>query len=193
VLQGVFKLSPQSFSIVFAVNALGIVVAGQVNGRLVGKISERRLLTVGLAANAVGGIVLLLAAASGLGLFAILVPLLVVVSSVGMIMPNSTALGLANHPESAGSASALIGLLQFVFGGVAAPLVGLGGTASAVPMAVVIAGFGIAATLVFLVLARRRAEQPTPVMDLHPAAEEAANQPGRPRVDVRPDGCTTEP
>jgi DHA1 family bicyclomycin/chloramphenicol resistance-like MFS transporter len=173
VLQGVFKLSPQWFSVVFAVNALGIVVAGQVNGRLVGKISERRLLTVGLAANAVGGVVFLLAAASGLGLFAILLPLLVVVSSVGMIMPNSTALGLANHPEAAGSASALIGLLQFVFGGVAAPLVGLGGTASAVPMAVVMAAFGIAAAVAFLVLARRRAEQPTLVADLHPAHEEA--------------------
>jgi DHA1 family bicyclomycin/chloramphenicol resistance-like MFS transporter len=107
----------------------------------------------------------LLAAASGLGLFAILVPLLVVVSSVGMIMPNSAALGLANHPEEAGSASALMGLMQFVFGGVAAPLVGRGGTALAVPMAVVMAGFGIAATFMFLILAGRRAEQPTVAAD----------------------------
>ena len=48
-----------------------------------------------------------------------------------------TALALAEHGAVAGTASALLGVTQFLIGGLAAPLVGIGGTGSALPMAVV--------------------------------------------------------
>jgi MFS transporter, DHA1 family, multidrug resistance protein len=52
------------------------------------------------------------------------VPLFVVIASVGLVFPNATTLALANRPEVAGSASAMLGVLQFVLGAAAAPLVG---------------------------------------------------------------------
>jgi hypothetical protein len=68
------------------------------------------------------------------------VPLLfVVVASLGLVLPNATALALAGHPRVAGSASGLLGVLQFIVGAAAAPLVGVAGTGTAVPMATVIA------------------------------------------------------
>ena len=73
---------------------------------------------------------------------------------MGLVFPNASALAIADHPDRAGSASALLGLCQFVFGAVSAPLVGVAGTDTAVPMAVVIA-VSAAAAVVAYVSARR--------------------------------------
>ena len=91
---------------------------------------------------------------AGLALIGLLIPLLGVVSSSGLVLPNASSLALAEHARSAGSASALLGVLQYVIGGVATPLVGLGGPGTAVPMGATIAGFGVLALLAFLTLTR---------------------------------------
>ena len=54
VLQDIYGLSPQLFSVMFAVNALGLMAASQVNGRLVGRVPLTRLLVAGLTATATG-------------------------------------------------------------------------------------------------------------------------------------------
>ncbi|MFE0028475.1 multidrug effflux MFS transporter [Amycolatopsis sp. NPDC059021] len=154
-LQEVYGLSPQAFSLVFGLNGVGIVLAGQLNGRLVGRFTERSLLTAGLIAFAVGGAGVLAAAAGGLGLIALLVPLFVMIASIGLVAPNSSSLALAEHARSAGAASALLGVVQFVVGGFATPLVGLGGKGSATPMALVMAGFAVLALLAYVGLTRQ--------------------------------------
>ncbi|WP_235999811.1 Bcr/CflA family multidrug efflux MFS transporter [Qaidamihabitans albus] len=160
VLQGVYGLSPQQYSLVFGLNGVGIMVAGQVNGRIVGRVRERTLLATGLFAATAGSAGLVAAALFDLGLAGLLPPLFVVVSSIGLIMPNTNSLALADHPRSAGSASALLGVLQFVIGGAASPLVGLGGDDSALPMASIMASFGLLSLLSFLLLARRPRPKP---------------------------------
>jgi DHA1 family bicyclomycin/chloramphenicol resistance-like MFS transporter len=156
VLEDIYGVSPQVFSLIFASNALGIVVAGQVNARIVGNFGPRRLLTVGLLSSATGGLLLLLAVVTGTGLPGILPALFLVVASVGLISPNAAALALADHPQVAGSASALLGLLQYVVGAAAAPLTGLGGARSALPMALLIAVLGCGALATLTLLARPR-------------------------------------
>jgi len=154
-LQGVYGLSPQAFSLVFGFNGVGIILAGQLNSRLVGRYGERTLLLTGLLAGFVGGLGVVLAVVTHLPLAAVLVPLFLLISSVGLVMPNATSLALASHARSAGAASALIGVLQFLVGGFATPLVGLGGPGTAVPMALTMAGFAFLALLTFLTLPRR--------------------------------------
>ncbi len=154
VLQDIYGVSPQLFSVVFGGNALGIMVTSQINGRLVGRVPLPHLLAVGLAGTALGGIALLAAVASHVGLIGVVPALFVVVSSQGIVLPNATSLALSGHPRIAGSASALLGVLQYVIGAAAAPLVGIGGTATALPMAIVIAVLGSAALATYLLLAR---------------------------------------
>ncbi|MFD9893085.1 multidrug effflux MFS transporter [Amycolatopsis sp. NPDC059027] len=154
-LQEVYGLSPQAFSLVFGLNGVGIVLAGQLNGRLVGRFTERALLSAGLIVFAVSGVGVLAAAAGGLGLIALLVPLFVMIASIGLVAPNSSSLALAEHARSAGAASALLGVVQFVVGGFATPLVGLGDKGSATPMALVMAGFGVLALLAYAGLTRQ--------------------------------------
>ncbi|NKQ54164.1 Bcr/CflA family multidrug efflux MFS transporter [Amycolatopsis sp. K13G38] len=155
VLQDVYGLSPQQFSLVFGANGVGIVLAGQINGRLVGRFfRERTLLATGLTLSTVGGLGVLLAAVFALPLPALLIPLVLLVSSIGLVMPNASSLALAEHPHNAGSASALLGVMQFVIGGMATPLVSIGGAASAVPMGTVMASFAVAAVVVFRTMTR---------------------------------------
>jgi DHA1 family bicyclomycin/chloramphenicol resistance-like MFS transporter len=139
VLQGIYGVSPQEYSLIFGGNALGIVAVGQVSGRLVGRVPPRRLLTIGLGLALTGSLLLCAAVLSGAGLAGILAAFFLLVSSIGLIGPNSTALALADHPRTAGSASALLGTLQFVIGALVAPLVGLAGASTALPLAVIIA------------------------------------------------------
>lgn len=161
VLQDTFGLSAQQFSLAFGVNAVGIMVAVQVNGRLLGRVSARALLTGGLVATAGSGLLVLAVAVFGLGLPALLVALFLLVAGIGFVVPNGTTLAMADHPDVAGTASALLGLLQFVIGGLAAPLVGLGGTASTGSMAAVIAGCALLALATFATLARHPHPAPT--------------------------------
>ena len=154
VIQDIYGLSPQTFSLIFGTNALGIAIMGQVSGRLVGRVAPGRLLAGALTAVALAGVALLLVVITGIGLIGILPALFVMVASQGMVLPTATALALADHPRTAGSASALLGVLQFALGATIAPLVGVAGPTTALPMAVVIAALGISALTTFLLLGR---------------------------------------
>ena len=121
VLQEIHGLSATEFSLVFGVNAAGIMAMSAVSGRLVGRVGPARLLAAGLAVQATGALVLLASVLAGDGLPGVLLGLFLVVSSVGLVFPNASALAMADHPDRAGSASALLGLCQFVFGAAASP------------------------------------------------------------------------
>jgi DHA1 family bicyclomycin/chloramphenicol resistance-like MFS transporter len=155
VLQNIFGVSPQGFSLFFAVNAIGLILASQITGRLVGRISETKLLTVGIVYAAIGGTALLTAILLGVGLVGIIPSLFVVVSSVGIVVTTCFSLAMQNQARSAGSASALLGVIPFVMGAMVAPLVGVGGSDTAVPMGIVIASCDIGALLSYFVLVRR--------------------------------------
>jgi len=152
VLQDIHGLSPQGYSGVFAVNALGLVAAAQVSGRLVHQVGARALLATGLTGSAAGGVGVLLATATDAGLVPLLLALFVAVTSVGLVLPNAAALALQDHGEHAGSAAALLGCTQFLIGGALAPLAGAGGTRTAVPMGVVMAVLGCLSLLVYIAL-----------------------------------------
>jgi len=166
VLEDIYGLSPQTFSLVFGTNALGFVAAAQVGARLVGRISPAALMTAGVTIGVSGGLsLLLLVAGAGTGPLPVLLALFAVVASTGLVMPNATAIALADHPRVAGSGSALLGLVQFLIGGAVAPVVGLGGGGTAFPMALCMASLGVAALLACLLLVlrplRRTAAVPT--------------------------------
>ena len=71
-------------------------------------------------------------------------------------MPSTTALAMAPHGAIAGSASALLGTLQFVLGAAAGALVGELGNRTAVPFAAVIAGCGFGAFAMYRTLPQER-------------------------------------
>jgi DHA1 family bicyclomycin/chloramphenicol resistance-like MFS transporter len=152
VLQDVYGVSPLVFGVIFGINGVGIMLGGRVSARLSEHHAPDRLFAAGLIASTTGGAVLLVSVLAGAGLAGVLPSLLIVTSSVGLIFPNAIALALRGHPNTAGAAGGLFGLAQFSFGALAAPLVGIAGDDTAVPMAVVIATVTSGALLVFRLL-----------------------------------------
>jgi DHA1 family bicyclomycin/chloramphenicol resistance-like MFS transporter len=137
VLQRIYGLSPQGFSFVFGSISLGLVLSAQIGGRLALIWPLPRVLGFGLAINLLGATSLLVVVIIGLPLAVLIGALVVMVSAVGLIFPTANALALADYPDLAGTASSLQGLSQFVFGAVAAPLVGIAGEQTALPLGVV--------------------------------------------------------
>ncbi len=157
VLQDLYGLSATQFSLVFALNAAGMIVLGLINARLVRRFAVRRLLLVGLVVSSIAAVVLVLVAGIGvggsLGVLAILLPLFVVVATRGLISANATVLGVQRAP-AAGAASAVLGACMFGGGILVSPLLALGGEETAMPMAAVVAGGAIAALLTTAFLTR---------------------------------------
>ncbi|TDC55903.1 Bcr/CflA family efflux MFS transporter [Actinomadura sp. KC345] len=150
VLQDIYGMSPQTYGVAFGVNALGIVAASQVGGRLAGRVPLRRLLGTGLGIVTTGGALLVVAVLTGAGLYGVLPALFLTVTGQGLILPNATALALSGPRASraGGSASALLGVTQFTLGGAAAPLAGVAGPDTALPMALSIAVLALLAAVV---------------------------------------------
>ena len=156
VYQDVYGISPAAFSVLFAVNAVGMLGASELNHRLLVRFTPGQLLAAALAVNAVAGVVVLtVLLVGGLGVWALAAPLFVLVASIGLVIPNSTALALSLHPDMAGTASAYFGTLRLGLGALATPLVGLAGGMNGVSMGLVIAGAGMLALGTFAVVARR--------------------------------------
>jgi DHA1 family bicyclomycin/chloramphenicol resistance-like MFS transporter len=137
VLQRIYGMSPQAFSLVFGCISLGLVAAAQGGARLALVWPLTRVLALGLTINLTGATALLVTVITGLPLAALIGALVIMVCAVGVIFPTANALAMADYPDLAGTASSLQGLSQFVFGAVAAPLVGIAGEHTALPLGIV--------------------------------------------------------
>ncbi|MBO8198876.1 Bcr/CflA family multidrug efflux MFS transporter [Streptomyces smyrnaeus] len=158
VVQEIYGASPQTFSLLFMVNSIGLVALGQLNGKvLVGRVPLDRVLAFGLCMVGVATVALLLMTAGvfgRVGLAPLATGLCVMMSGMGLIMPNANSQALMRTPHAAGSASALLGTSQFLIGAVASPLVGVAGEQTAVPMALVQLSSVALAALAFVALCR---------------------------------------
>ncbi len=158
VVQEIYGASPQTYSVLFGVNSVGLVIVGQINGKiLVGRVSLDKVLAVGLAVITVASAALLLMSAGAfgeVGLFPVAAGLFVLMSAMSLCMPNTNALALMRTRHSAGSASALLGTSSFLVGAIATPLVGVAGEHTAVPMAVVQLACSLVAVGCFMALCR---------------------------------------
>lgn len=151
VFQDQFGLDEQQFGLVFSTGAIWLIAATQLNPVLLRRFEPRQILLAAIGTGTVAGG--LMVTTAGTGIFGVLLPLWLVLFSVGFAMPNAPAVALAGYGETAGTAAALLGAAQFGLGALLSPLVGLLGN-SAVAMATVIAGALAAALLVLVGVVR---------------------------------------
>ncbi|MET8855891.1 multidrug effflux MFS transporter [Streptomyces sp. NPDC004579] len=160
VIQDLYGASPQTFSLLFGVNSVGLVIAGQINGKLlVGRVALEKVLATGLSLVVLAATALLLMSTGALGrvgLAPVAAALFVLMSAMGLALPNTQTLALMRVRHAAGSASALLGTSSFLVGAVASPLVGIAGEHTAVPMAVVQLVAALVAVGCFMGLCRPR-------------------------------------
>ncbi|WP_106977638.1 Bcr/CflA family multidrug efflux MFS transporter [Streptomyces sp. NRRL S-241] len=165
VVQEIYGASPQAFALLFGLNSVGLILVGQINGKLlVGRVRLDKVLAVGLAVVTAAAVALLLMSTGvfgEVGLTPIAAALFVLMSAMGVVLPNTNAQALMRTPHAAGSASALLGTSSFLIGAIASPLVGIAGEDTAVPMAVVQLVCALLAVSAFLGLCRPWQSAPT--------------------------------
>lgn len=156
VYQNIYGVSPQTFSILFGMNGLGLIMGAQTVGRLTAVVSERRFLEAGLIMSLTSGTALLIAVLLNGPLIAVVIPIFFFVTSIGMITTSSFSLAMESQGHIAGSASALLGLLPFLLGAISAPLVGVAGEETAVPMGMIMFTSALIAVFSYILLAKNK-------------------------------------
>ncbi|RBY98125.1 Bcr/CflA family drug resistance efflux transporter [Blastococcus sp. TF02-8] len=167
VYQREFGLDEQQFGLLFGAGAVWLIAATQLNPVLLRWFSPARILVTATVCGTLAGAGLLVLAGADLGgLLGVAVPLWLVLFATGLALPNGPALALSGYGDSAGSAAALLGAVQFGVGAAVSPLVGvLSNDALAMGVAIV----GSLALAVGVLLAVRPWRLPEPQDDVLPA------------------------
>ncbi|SDQ16600.1 MFS transporter, DHA1 family, bicyclomycin/chloramphenicol resistance protein [Pseudomonas sp. UC 17F4] len=150
-----YGVPAEHYGWLFGSNAAGFILVAQVNARLLAKRGPAFLLARAVWVYLAAGLTLLgISALHPAALWPLLIPLFICIASLGCIIPNASACAMSGQGARAGSASALLGCLQFSVAAAAAALVGVLHDGSAVPMAIVISLCGLAVVSVAMLTRR---------------------------------------
>lgn len=149
VFISVYGLTPAVYSMLFAVNALGLMAGAQAAPRLMKWFSPHAIVKTALAVYAAAAVLLVaLHFAGGATLLVLSALLFIVITAMAFVLPLCSMMALDSYAALSGTAAALMGALQFGAGTLASLIVGIAANGTALPMIATIALCGLAACLV---------------------------------------------
>ncbi|MCL6733495.1 multidrug effflux MFS transporter [Streptomyces neyagawaensis] len=165
VFENLYGVSSTTYSLIFATNAVAMLAAGASFARMAGRGTRlNTLLSAGVGIALLGALAqVLLVVTVGETLAGTWITLFVTTGGIGLVFPSAMSIGQAVGRTASGAASALLGGIQFLFGALASPLVGVFGEESSRPMALIMLGALVAAGLALVALARPWAGHGEPV------------------------------
>ncbi|EEE50183.1 multidrug effflux MFS transporter [Staphylococcus capitis] len=147
ITQKIYHMSAPQFSVMLAINGVGLIIVSQIVALLVEKISRQKLLIYLTIMQIVGVILLIATLALHLPLYVLLIAFFINISPVTSIAPLGFSMAMEERTGGSGNASSLLGLFQFILGGIISPLVGLNGEHDMTPYLLI-----ISVTAILLVL-----------------------------------------
>lgn len=147
ITQKIYHMSAPQFSVMLAINGVGLILVSQIVALLVEKISRQKLLIYLTIVQIVGVILLIATLALHLPLYVLLIAFFINISPVTSIAPLGFSMAMEERTGGSGNASSLLGLFQFILGGIISPLVGLNGEHDMTPYLLI-----ISVTAILLVL-----------------------------------------
>ncbi len=156
VLIDIYGVPLEQFGLYFAGICVGYIVGTLASARLGIRLGLERMMTIGTAVTAAGGIAMLvLVLARADQPLTLLAPMMVFTMGLGLTMPQGQAGALSPFPQMAGAAAALMGSLQFAIAAVIGAVVGHGFDGTAFPMALSLALTGLASLLAYHLIAKK--------------------------------------
>ncbi|WP_338786246.1 multidrug effflux MFS transporter [Metabacillus sp. FJAT-53654] len=154
IYQNIYGVSPQMFSILFALNGISLMLGAQLVKRLAERTTPHKIFLIGLLSSFVSSLAVLIVVLTHGPLAALVISLFLSNVALGIIGPISFTLAIESQGHIAGSASALLGILPFLLGSITSPLVGIAGEYSAIPLGVIIFATSLLAVFFNAVLIR---------------------------------------
>lgn len=154
ITQRIYTLSPQAFSIMFAVNGIGLIISSQLSGKLVDYFSPLSIMRGYTWVQLVGVVLISIVLIFHLPIFFLFIAFFVLVSPVTGIATLGFSVVMDERTGGGGSASSLLGLVQTLIGGISTPLVGLMGESSYIPYLIIIFIASIVLIILHLITAR---------------------------------------
>jgi DHA1 family bicyclomycin/chloramphenicol resistance-like MFS transporter len=151
VFMEIFKVNERQYGWIFALIAMGLIGASQINSVLLKNYTSEQIIRVALCCQSIIGLVMIIITFFGWNdLFITIFLIFIFLSTQGFVFPNASALSLASFGHNAGSASALMGAIQMTIGAGTSALVSVLQNHTALPMTGVMAVCAIAAFSIFL-------------------------------------------
>ena len=144
-----YGLTPRQYSVAFAVNAASFIGVSQFTGKLAARFGLVPMVKFAVTGYAVVMALLLLQNLAGVDRLDVLIGLMLAgFGFLGLVVPATAVLALDDHGAIAGTASALMGTLQFVVGAVVMGVVGQFVDGSVFPMVMGITGSAVLSFLI---------------------------------------------
>ncbi len=138
ITQKIYDMNAQQFSYLFALNGIGLIVFSQLTAKLVNKMDELKILKLGQNIQLIGVILTVIVLVLHLPVWMLCAAFFLMITPVSMIGTTGFSIAMQVQNQGAGSASAILGLMQFLIGGILSPLVGVMGESSIIPFIVII-------------------------------------------------------
>lgn len=151
IVQSVYGVSSFAFSWMFAFNGLGLIFSGQLVNKLVDRFDEHTLMKVFAFVQIIGVIIVSLTLLNSWSIWILMIGFFILVSPVSAIGTTGFSIAMANNKRGAGSASSLLGLSQFAFGGLVTPLVGIKGEHDVIPYVLTIVIVSLILIILFMI------------------------------------------
>ncbi|MFV8256584.1 Bcr/CflA family multidrug efflux MFS transporter [Bdellovibrio bacteriovorus] len=155
VFINLFGIPAKSFGWVFGSNAIGLIACSQINARLLKRLSYDVILEKIFVVLGVLGAILAMAGIFNWGFWGLAIPLFLFIAALGMTFPNATAGAMATQRKAAGSASALLGTLQYGIAALSSAAVSRLHDGTTLPMCAMIGFCGVLALALHRLLVKK--------------------------------------
>ncbi|RIL43434.1 Bcr/CflA family drug resistance efflux transporter, partial [Mammaliicoccus fleurettii] len=133
IAQRIYDMSAQQFSLMFASVGISLIVSSQLTGKLVDYVDRQVLLRVLTIIQLVGVVWISVILYMHLSIWLLFIGFIVLVAPVTGVATLGFSIAMDENTGGNGSASSLLGLVQFLIGGLVSPLVGVMGEDSYIP------------------------------------------------------------
>ncbi|MBX1918870.1 multidrug effflux MFS transporter [Campylobacter jejuni] len=147
-----FGLSEQKFALLFGANALGFVICANINARLVLKYESEKILAKALMIMFISTVILLVNAFFHPNFLLFGLSIFTSIAMLGFIAPNTTTLAMARFKEHSGTASAVLGTVQFGFAGLISFVVGTINANTPIILAFVMCACVLVANMIYFLI-----------------------------------------
>ena len=173
VFINLLSIPADRYGLIFGTNGIGLILATQINRRLLNRWSSEAILRWSVRVAALASILVFVSAFSGPSRLILLSSVFVFLATLNFVSPNALAGALSSQGHQAGTASALYGCLQWSMGTFSSFLVSHFHNGTAIPMTAVILICGLISALSYQFLVN-----PERHIHLQPSAAPNPAEPG---------------